>query len=210
MLAGRSTQWHDDGSGLPSSPATGDAEPLTAACLDDGMPLFELDGVAPRVHPTAWIAPTASIIGDVTIEENASVWFNVVIRADMGPIVVRAGANVQDGSVLHGGPDTTDIGEGVTIGHGCIVHNATIGTEALIGNGAIVLDRATVGHHTLVAAGSVVTPGTVIGDEVLAVGSPARERGPLNEVQRMWVDGNPEGYRELARRYSKGLREAVS
>jgi carbonic anhydrase/acetyltransferase-like protein (isoleucine patch superfamily) len=124
----------------------------------------------------------------------------------MGPIVVRAGANVQDGSVLHGGPDVTEIGEGATVGHGCIVHNATIGAEALIGNGAIVLDGATVGHHTLVAAGSIVTPGTVIGDGVLAVGSPARERGPLNEAQRLWVDGNPAAYRMLARRYSEGLR----
>ena len=122
------------------------------------MPLFEFEGKAPTVHPTAFVAPTANLIGDVTIEENASVWYGVVLRADFGPIVVRAGANVQDGSVLHT-PEhlTCEIGEGATIGHSCMVHGATIGTEALIGNGAIVLDGATVGERTLVAAGSVVT-----------------------------------------------------
>ena len=171
------------------------------------MPLFAFEGVEPRVHPTAWIAPTASVIGDVTIEEGASIWFNVVLRSDMGPIIVRAGANVQDGSVLHGGPDTTEIGEGATIGHGCIVHNATIGTEALIGNGAIVLDGASVGHHSMVAGGSVVSPGTTIPDSVLAMGTPARVRGPLSPEQLAWIEGNPQGYRDLAKRYSQGLLE---
>ncbi len=171
------------------------------------MPLYEFEGKAPSVHPTAFVAPTASIIGDVTIEENASVWYGVVLRADFGPIVVRAGANVQDGSVLHT-PEhlTCEVGEGATIGHSCMVHGATIGTEALIGNGAIILDGATIGERTLVAAGSVVTGDLPAG--VLALGAPARVKGPLEGTNgELWVAANPQVYRDLAQRHRTGIRE---
>jgi carbonic anhydrase/acetyltransferase-like protein (isoleucine patch superfamily) len=171
------------------------------------MPLYEFEGKAPSVHPTAFVAPTASLIGDVTIEENASVWYGVVLRADFGRIVVRAGANVQDGSVLHT-PEhlTCEIGEGATIGHSCMVHGATIGTEALIGNGAIVLDGASVGDRTLVAAGSVVTGDIPAG--VLALGAPARVKGPLEGTNgELWVAANPQVYRDLAQRHRTGIRE---
>jgi carbonic anhydrase/acetyltransferase-like protein (isoleucine patch superfamily) len=171
------------------------------------MPLYEFEGKAPSVHPSAFVAPTASLIGDVTIEENASVWYGVVLRADFGRIVVRAGANVQDGSVLHT-PEhlTCEIGEGATIGHSCMVHGATIGTEALIGNGAIVLDGASVGDRTLVAAGSVVTGDIPAG--VLALGAPARVKGPLEGTNgELWVAANPQVYRDLAQRHRHGIRE---
>ncbi len=171
------------------------------------MPLYEFEGKAPSVHPSAFVAPTASLIGDVTIEENASVWYGVVLRADFGRIVVRAGANVQDGSVLHT-PEhlTCEIGEGATIGHSCMVHGATIGTEALIGNGAIVLDGASVGDRTLVAAGSVVTGDIPAG--VLALGAPARVKGPLEGTNgELWVAANPQVYRDLAQRHRNGIRE---
>ena len=171
------------------------------------MPLYEFEGKAPSVHPSAFVAPTASIIGDVTIEEDASVWYGVVLRADFGPIVVRAGANVQDGSVLHT-PEhlTCEIGEGATIGHSCMVHGATIGKEALIGNGAIVLDGATIGERTLVAAGSVVTGDLPAG--VLALGAPARVKGPLEGTNgELWVAANPQVYRDLAQRHRKGIKE---
>jgi carbonic anhydrase/acetyltransferase-like protein (isoleucine patch superfamily) len=171
------------------------------------MPLYEFEGKAPTVHPSAFIAPTASLIGDVTIEENASVWYGVVLRADFGAIVVRAGANVQDGSVLHT-PEhlTCEIGEGATIGHSCMVHGATIGKEALIGNGAIVLDGASIGERTLVAAGSVVTGDLPAG--VLALGAPARVKGPLEGTNgELWVAANPQVYRDLAQRHRTGIRE---
>ncbi len=117
------------------------------------MPLFAFEGREPAVSPSAWIAPTATLIGDVRVEDEASVWYGAVLRADFGPIIVRRGANVQDGSVLHGGEDpVTEVGEGATIGHLCVVHGAVIGAEALIGNGATVLDGATIGAHALVAA----------------------------------------------------------
>ena len=174
------------------------------------MPLYSFEGKSPSVHPTAFVAPTASLIGDVTVEAGASVWFNAVLRGDFGPIVVREGANVQDGSVVHAGPDgPVEIGAGATIGHGCVVHACTIGAEALVANHATVLDHAVIGSRTLVAAGALVTGGTEIPAGVLAIGAPARVMGPIEGTNaEAWVDGNPGAYQELARRYLSGFGEA--
>ncbi|SCX49372.1 Carbonic anhydrase or acetyltransferase, isoleucine patch superfamily [Klenkia marina] len=170
------------------------------------MPLFSFEGRSPRVHPDAWIAPTATLVGDVSVEAHASVWYGAVLRADFGAIVVREGANVQDGSVLHGGDDpVTEVGPGATIGHLCVVHGCVVGAEALIGNGSTVQDGARIGARTLIGAGSLVPPGMVVPDEVLALGSPARVRGPLSEGAARWVDGNPSIYQELARRHAAGV-----
>ena len=171
------------------------------------MPLFAFEGHEPQVSPTAWIAPTATLIGDVRVEDDASVWYGAVLRADFGPIRVRRGANVQDGSVLHGGPDpVTEIGQGATVGHLCVVHGCVIGAEALIGNGATVLDGAIVGSHALVAAGATVPPRMQIPDGMLAAGVPARVVGELTPGAKLWVDNNPEIYRALARRHASGVR----
>jgi carbonic anhydrase/acetyltransferase-like protein (isoleucine patch superfamily) len=141
----------------------------------------------------------------VVVEDEASIWYGAVLRADFGRIIVRRGANVQDGSVLHGGNDpVTQIGEGATVGHLCVVHGAVIGTEALVGNGATVLDGAVVGSRALVAAGCTVPPGMTIGDGMLAVGIPARIAGPVTGTAKRWVDTNPAVYRELARRHAAG------
>src|SRR6266705_609875 len=116
------------------------------------MPLFSFEGKSPNVHPSAFVAPTAVLVGDVTVEENASVWYNAVLRADFGPIVVRRGANVQDCAVVHvTSAYSVEIGAGATIGHTCVVHGATIAEEALVGNGSTVLDGARIGgraRHT--------------------------------------------------------------
>ena len=145
------------------------------------MPLYSFEGRAPAVSPRAWIAPTATLVGDVIVEDEASVWYGAVLRADFGRIIVRRGSNVQDGSVLHGGNDpVTEIGEGATIGHLCVVHGAVIGREALIGNGATVLDGAVIGSRALVAAGCTVPPGMRIEVGMLAVGIPARVTGPVS------------------------------
>jgi carbonic anhydrase/acetyltransferase-like protein (isoleucine patch superfamily) len=131
-----------------------------------------------------------------------------VLRADFGRIVVRAGANIQDNSVLHGGADPeTEIGPGATVGHVCVVHGAVIGAEALIGNGSTVQDGARIGSRALIGAGSLVPPGAEIPDGVLAVGAPARVRGPLSPGAQQWVDGNPAIYQELARRHADGAYE---
>jgi carbonic anhydrase/acetyltransferase-like protein (isoleucine patch superfamily) len=172
------------------------------------MPLYGFEGRVPDVHPEAWIAPTATLVGDVVIEAGASIWYGVVLRADFGRIVVRTGANVQDNSVLHGGSDPeTEIGPGATVGHVCVVHGAVIGAEALIGNGTTVQDGARIGRRTLVGAGSLVPPGMEIPDDVLALGSPARVRGPLSPGAARWVDGNPAIYQELARRHAASVYE---
>jgi carbonic anhydrase/acetyltransferase-like protein (isoleucine patch superfamily) len=173
------------------------------------MPMFAFEGRSPRVSASAWIAPTATLVGDVTVEDEASVWYGAVLRADFGPIIVRRGANVQDGSVLHGGADpVTEVGEGATIGHLCVVHGCVIGAEALIGNGATVLDGAVIGARALVAAGATVPPGLAVPDGMLAVGVPARVAGEVRGGALEWVQTNPEVYRELARRHAAGVRPA--
>jgi carbonic anhydrase/acetyltransferase-like protein (isoleucine patch superfamily) len=171
------------------------------------MPLFAFEGRVPQVSPGAWIAPTATLVGDVRVEAEASVWYGAVLRADFGPILVRRGANVQDGSVLHGGDDpVTEVGEGATIGHLCVVHGAVIGAEALIGNGATVLDGAVVGRRALIAGGAVVPPGMTIPDGMLAAGVPARVVRAVSGTAAQWVQTNPAIYRELARRHAAGVR----
>jgi carbonic anhydrase/acetyltransferase-like protein (isoleucine patch superfamily) len=170
------------------------------------MPLFSFEGKHPTVHPSAFIAPTAVLIGEVTVEENASVWYNAVLRGDFSPITIRRGANVQDGSVIHVTPVAgTEIGPGATVGHLCVIHAAVIGEEALVGNGSTVLDGARVGARAMVAAGALVTPGTEIPDGMLAVGFPAVVRGPVaGTPAERWVKVNPEAYQALARRHKAG------
>jgi carbonic anhydrase/acetyltransferase-like protein (isoleucine patch superfamily) len=167
------------------------------------MPLFSFEGKRPTVHPTAFIAPTAVLIGDVTVEERASVWYNAVLRGDLNPIVVRAGANVQDCSVLHVTPRAgVEIGAGATIGHNCTVHAAWIGEEALVGNGSTVLDGARIGVRAMVAGGALVTPETQVPDGMLAMGAPAKVKGPLaGTPAEFWVKANPQGYQALAQRH---------
>src|ERR1700758_1583119 len=163
------------------------------------MPLFAFEGREPQVSPGAGIAPPATLVGDGRVEAEASIWYGAVLRADFGPIVVRRGANIQDGSVLHGGNDPeTEIGEGAPVG--------VIATEALVGNGATVLDGAVVGRRALVAAGATVPPGMVIPDGMIAVGVPARVAGEVTGRAKEWVDTNPETYRELARRHAASAR----
>jgi carbonic anhydrase/acetyltransferase-like protein (isoleucine patch superfamily) len=169
------------------------------------MPLFSFEGVSPTVHPQAWIAPTATLIGDVVVERDASVWYGAVIRADFGRIIIREGANVQDNSVIHVNDGVCEVGRNVTIGHQCLVHHCTIGEQALIGNGSLVLDGAQIGARTLVAAGSTVTPGSVVPPEVVAMGSPAKKQVPLQGTARLIVEHNAAIYRELARRHAAGI-----
>ena len=170
------------------------------------MPLYSFEGVSPTVHPEAWIAPTATLVGDVVVEKGASIWYGVVLRADLGRIIIREGANVQDNSVLHsGGGGVTEVGKDATIGHQCLVHDCVIGESALIGNGAIVLDGAVVGKRTLVAAGATVTPGSEIPPESVALGSPAKKIIPLEGTAKLFVDHNAAVYHHLARRHAASV-----
>ena len=175
------------------------------------MPLYSFEGVVPRVHPSAFVAPTATLVGDVVIEEGASVWYGAVIRADFAPVYVRRGANVQDGAVLHGPPgQPTEVGPGATVAHLCVVHGAVLGEECLIANGATVLDGARVGIRSLVAAHSLVASGAVIPDGVLAAGSPAVVKRPIEGTPaEMWVSSNPSIYAQLAQRHRVGVEPVL-
>jgi len=171
------------------------------------MPLYSFEGLSPSVHPTAFIAPTATLVGDVIIEEGASVWYGAVLRADYAPVVVRRGANVQDGAVLHGPPGlTTEIRPGATVAHNCVVHGAFLGEECLIANGSIVLDGAQVGARALVAAGSVVAANANIPGGMLVAGAPAAVKRPVTgSSAEFWVAANPPSYAELAQRHRVGI-----
>ena len=171
------------------------------------MPLFSFEGLRPRIHATAFVAPTATLVGDVIIEEHASVWYGVVFRADYAPVIVRRRANVQDNAVIHGAPGlTTDVGEGVTIGHNCVVHGALLERECIVANGAVVLDGATIGSRALIAAGSVVAAGMSVPGGMLAAGSPAEVRRPVKgSGGELWVETNPAAYVELGRRHRRGI-----
>ena len=169
--------------------------------------LIAHNGSFPKIAPTAFIAPTAVLIGDVEVGEEASVWFGTVIRADNGPIRIGARSNIQDNAVIHVSEgNQTIIGERVTIGHCAAMEDCVIGDGALIGTNAVVLNGARVGSRTLVAAGSVVAANADIPAEVLVAGAPAQVKKKLEGDAFSWVDhGSPE-YVALSRTY---LREGV-
>lgn len=171
------------------------------------MPLYSFEGHRPRVHPEAFVAPTATLIGDVTVEAGASVWYGAVLRGDFAAIVVRRGANVQDCAVVHTTPaGPAEIGPGATVAHGCVVHAATLEEECLVGNAAVVLDGARIGARSLVAAGAVVPAGMTVPGGVLVAGMPAVVKGPLAGTRaEHWVRVNPEGYQALARRHRAAI-----
>jgi carbonic anhydrase/acetyltransferase-like protein (isoleucine patch superfamily) len=171
------------------------------------MPLFAFEGLRPQVHAQAFVAPTATLVGDVIVEAGASIWYGAVIRADYAPVIVRAGANVQENAVIHGPPGlTTDIGRGVTVAHNCVVHGAILEEECLVANGSVVLDGATIGPRSLVAAGSVVAAGSRIPGGMLVAGAPATVKRPVQGTgAETWVQVNPGAYAELAQRHKNGV-----
>jgi carbonic anhydrase/acetyltransferase-like protein (isoleucine patch superfamily) len=172
------------------------------------MFVYEFEGKQPSIAPDAFVAATATIIGDVTIEAGASVWYGAVVRGDDGPIVIRERANVQDGSVIHTTPGvTTTIGIGATVAHQCIVHGAVLEDEALVGNGSVVLDGARIGAGSLIAAMSLVQPGVQIPPGVLAAGVPAVVKRPIEGTPaEFWVKLNPTYYPALAQKHINGIR----
>jgi carbonic anhydrase/acetyltransferase-like protein (isoleucine patch superfamily) len=172
------------------------------------MPLFSFEGREPQIAETAFVAPTATIVGEVIVEDGASVWYGAVIRADFSAVLIRRGANVQDGAVLHGPPgEPTEVGVGATVAHNCVVHGAVLGEECLVANGAIVLDGARIGARSLIAAGAVVPAGMEIPDGVLAAGVPAQVKRPIaGTPSEFWIKTNPGAYAELAARHRAGVK----
>jgi carbonic anhydrase/acetyltransferase-like protein (isoleucine patch superfamily) len=171
------------------------------------MALYELDGVKPRIAPTAWVADNAQVIGDVVLEDGASVWFGAVLRGDNATITVGRGSNVQDNSVLHTDDGVPlNIGENVTIGHQVMLHGCTIGAGSLIGIGSVVLNHAVIGERCLVGAGALVTERKVFEAGQMIVGSPAKAVRELTAEQMAGLAKSAPGYVANAARYAAGLR----
>jgi carbonic anhydrase/acetyltransferase-like protein (isoleucine patch superfamily) len=159
------------------------------------------------LHPTAFISPHAYVHGTVSIGAHSSVWPMVVIRGDKGVIRIGARTNVQDGCVLHADPDAyLTIGDGVTIGHGAIVHGCVVADEVLIGMGAVILNHAQIGTGCLIAARALITEGMIVPPNSLVIGIPGKIK-PLRDDQMMRIRRNAQSYVELKELYLKASGE---
>ncbi len=171
------------------------------------MPLYAIDGVAPTLAAGAWAAPSADLIGDVRLEERASIWFGAVIRADNTPILIGSESNLQDCAVGHSDPGAPlTIGARVTIGHQAIVHGCTIADDCLIGMGARILNGAILGPESLVGAGALITEGKNFEGGSLIVGVPARVVRPLSDEEKGAIRVSAAHYAEKAARYAAALQ----
>ena len=149
----------------------------------------------PNIHPSAFIAPNATVLGDVTVGAQSSFFFGAVARSEFVPIVIGERTNIQDNCVLHADPGLPmTIGSGVTVGHSAILHSCTVGDNSLIGMGAIVLNGAVIGENCIVAAGALVPQGMVVPDGSLVIGSPAKVRRELTENEIAANRRSAEGY----------------
>ena len=164
--------------------------------------LLPLDDCEPEVDPRAWVAPGASLVGDVRLAADASVWFGAVLRGDGGPIRVGAGSNLQDGCVGHTDPGfPLTVGSGVSVGHRAVLHGCTVEDDVLVGMGAVVMNGAVIGAGSLVAAGAVVLEATVVPPRSLVAGVPAKVRRPLTDEEVERVRRNAAGYVDRLARY---------
>ncbi|MGE0172348.1 MAG: gamma carbonic anhydrase family protein [Oligoflexales bacterium] len=158
----------------------------------------------PKIHENAFIAPTAVLVGDVEIEDDASVWFYGVVRADNDKIVVGKGGNIQDGAVLHTDPGyVLRVGPNVTVGHKAVLHGCTVGEGSLIGINAVVLNGATIGKSCIVGANALVKENFEVPDYSLVVGSPAKIIRQLSEDEQKKLLQSARGYQEKSRTYRK-------
>jgi carbonic anhydrase/acetyltransferase-like protein (isoleucine patch superfamily) len=168
---------------------------------------FEYRGKRPKVDPSAFVAPTATLIGDVEIGAASSVWFGTVLRGDNGPIRIGARTSVQDNAVIHVSEGSaTTIGNDVTIGHSAVMEDCTIGDNALVGSNAVILNGAKVGAGALIAAGSVVSASASIPERVVAAGAPAKVKKAVEGDAARWIELAAQRYVQLSRNYlAEGL-----
>lgn len=169
--------------------------------------LYDLGDRRPSIHASCFVAESAQLIGSVVLEQDASIWFNVVLRGDNDLISIGATSNIQDNSVIH----TDDglavrVGRGVTVGHRVMLHGCEVGDHSLVGIGAIVLNRAKIGRHCLIGAGALVTEGKEIPDRSLVLGSPGRVVRTLSDNEVRMLEASAEHYVQNARRYQVELR----
>ena len=171
------------------------------------MALYRLDGLAPQVAASAWVADSAQVMGRVELAEDASIWFGAILRGDTELLRIGRGSNVQDGSVVHsdhGFP--VIVGENVTVGHHVMLHGCSVGDGSLIGIQAVLLNGARIGRHCLVGAGALVTEGKEFPDGSMILGSPARVVRQLTPEQIAGLQRSAEHYVDNARRFRAGLQ----
>lgn len=169
--------------------------------------IIEFEGKRPTIGRNVFIAPTAVLIGDVTVGDNSSIWFNAVLRGDFGPIRVGAGCSIQDNVTIHVFEETV-IGDNVTVGHNAAVEGCTIGDGTVVGMNATVLPGARVGREVMIAAGSVVPERMTVPDRVLVAGVPAVVKKELSGEALAWIGRAPGDYQQLQARYrAEGIGE---
>ena len=169
------------------------------------MPVYEIDGVAPRIDPEAYIHPDAVVIGDVTIGPESSVWPHAVLRGDYGTITIGAATSIQDGTVVHAGPGfPTVIGDGCVIGHIVHLEGCLLEDESLVGSGSVVLHHAVISHGATVGANAVVPNNVVVPEGALALGVPAKVFEGRSDVPMIKLSAAQ--YVMNAKRYREGLR----
>jgi len=170
------------------------------------MAIHRLDDRIPRIHASAWVADNATVVGDVELAEDASVWYGAILRGDSALLRIGRRSNVQDGSVIHADEGIpTTVGDDVSIGHLVMLHGCTIGDGSLIGIGAVVLNHARIGKHCLVGARALVTEGKEFPDGSLIMGSPAVAVRTLSEAQIEGLRHIAAHYVANARRFRAGL-----
>jgi len=172
------------------------------------MPIYRLGEKIPQLAASVWVAPNATVIGDVHLAENVSIWWNAVLRGDNDPITIGANTNIQDGAALHtddGIPLT--LGRDITVGHLVMLHGCTVGDGSLIGIGSIVLNGALIGKQCLIGAGALIPEGKAIPDRSLVVGSPGRVIRELSDEQIARIAWSARHYVQNAQRYQHSLEE---
>lgn len=166
------------------------------------MRWLDLGEHRPQVSDQAWLASTATLIGDVTVAAGASVWFNAVVRADGASIEIGPDSNIQDGCVLHADPDIpVRIGRGVSVGHRVVLHGCAIADDVLVGMGAVVMNNVRIGQGSLIAAGTVLLEGTEIPPGSLVAGVPGKVRRSLSEDEQRGILENARAYLALVEAY---------
>ncbi len=174
------------------------------------MPLYEYKGKSPRVHPTAFVAPTAVLVGDVTLHQDSSVWFGTVLRGDMDRIEIGARSNVQDNSTIHTDEnEPTIVGTDVTIGHNALVHSSVIENNVLIGQASVLVGGCVIGTGTIIGAGAVVPAQMHVPARSLVVGVPAKVVREARPEDDRWTVRAAEHYVELGAWYRDHLKETT-
>jgi len=170
------------------------------------MTLYSLDNRPPQLADPVWIAPNATVIGDVRLGKNVSLWWNTVLRGDNDPITIDEDSNIQDGSILHTDPGAPlTIGCRVTVGHLVMLHGCTIGHDSLIGMKSVILNHAVIGQHCLIGANTLIPEGKIIPDRSVVIGSPGKIVREVTEADLERIQRAAQNYLKQWPRYLAGL-----